>query len=217
MVKIIADVHERDSGVPELLSELGAEVELKKLSVADYIVSESTAVERKSAQDYINSLFSGRLFDQAVRLKEAYERAVVVIEGDPKGSLENERAVWGSLFSLSLDMGIAVLQTQSSYETAEAIFSLARREQEEKKSKPRIRPKPKMLEFYEKQLFLVAGLPKIGTELAERLLEHFGTPRKVFSATKKELMEVEGIGRKKAEEISRILDVQYRKLKQERL
>lgn len=217
MVKVVVDVHESSSGIPELLEQMEATVELRKLTVGDYIASESLAIERKTAHDYINSLFSGRLFEQAARLKDAYERAVIVVEGELFPSLENERAIWGSLFSLSIDRNIAVLQSGDRYHTCEAVFSLAKREQEERGSKPAIRPKPKMPEFYQRQLFLVCGLTKVGEGLAERLLEHFRSPRRVFSASKRELMQVPGIGEKKAEDIAKLLDREYEKLRQERL
>jgi len=217
MIKIVADVHEADSQIPELLRELGAQVEIKKLTVADYVVGESTAVERKSAQDFVNSVFSGRLFDQIDRLKKAYPRACLIVEGNPRDFLENERVVWGALFRITLDEGIGVVQTADRLESAQAIFSLAKREQENRKSKPVIRPKPRMLSLHEKQIYLVSGLPNIGAELAERLLNHFGSPREVFKATKKKLMEVPGIGEKKAREIVRVLDEKFRKLRQEEL
>lgn len=209
MVRVIADVHEKSSGVPRLLEEMGIKVKLEKLTVADYIVGESVAIERKSARDYIGSLFRGRLFEQAGRLREAYDKAVIVVEGELFPSLENERAIWGSIFSLSVDQNIAVLQSKDRGHTAEAIFSLARREQEDRGSVPRIRPKPRMLELHERQLFLVAGLTSVGEGLAEKLLEHFHTPRRVFSATKKELMQVPGIGEKKAREIIKVLESEY--------
>ncbi|NOZ59455.1 MAG: hypothetical protein GXO66_07775 [Euryarchaeota archaeon] len=217
MTEVVVDHREVVSGVPSLLRELGARVRLRNLSVADYVVSDRLAIERKSARDYLSSLFSGRLFDQASRLREAYERPVILIQGYLEEELEEFRnfaAIWGSLFSLSVDMGVTVLQVRDGRSAAEAIFTLARREQEERGSRPRIRPKPRMLSLEERQLFLVAGLPSVGSELAERLLLHFRTPRRIFSAGERELTRVPGIGRKKAREIVRVLDEEFRSSRQ---
>ncbi len=220
MIEVVVDLRERSSGVPGLLQQMGARVKFRSLSVADYVVSEHLAVERKSARDYLSSLFSGRLFDQAARLSEAYARPVLLIQGyleDELGEFNNFPAIWGSLLSLSMEMGMTVLQVRDEVSAAEAIFTLAKREQEERRSRPRIRAKPRMLTLEEKQLFLVAGLPSVGGELAERLLTHFRTPRRVFSARESELIKVPGIGRKKARSIARVLDSEFRSSRQMQL
>ena len=220
MVEVVVDVREQASQVPALLEELGAKVKLRTLSVADYVVSERVGIERKSARDFLSSLFSGRLFDQASRLSEAYEKPLILIQGYLEEELEyfsNFSAIWGSLFSLSLEMGVAVLQARDELSVARAIFTLARREQEKRRSKPRIRAKPKMLSMEEKQIFLVSGLPSVGAELAERLLTHFRTPRRVFAAREGELMKVPGIGREKARSIARVLDAEFRSYRQKLL
>ena len=47
-------------------------VNYRVLDVADYLVQDY-AIERKSVRDFVSSLFSGRLFDQAYRLGEAFQ------------------------------------------------------------------------------------------------------------------------------------------------
>jgi Fanconi anemia group M protein len=43
-------------------------------------------------------------------------------------------------------------------------------------------------------LFLVEGLPGVGPGMARKLLQHFGTPSKVFAASANELRAVKGVG-----------------------
>src|SRR5438034_3324943 len=81
MLRIIADEREKPSGVPEALRSLGVSVEYRLLDVADYLVG-AYAIERKSVRDFVSSLYSGRLFDQAHRLGEAYETIFLIVEGD---------------------------------------------------------------------------------------------------------------------------------------
>lgn len=50
-VKIIVDLHERVSGIADMLAELGAEVELAPLPAGDYAVGAETLVERKRVLD----------------------------------------------------------------------------------------------------------------------------------------------------------------------
>ncbi|MBO0887859.1 DEAD/DEAH box helicase, partial [Candidatus Bathyarchaeota archaeon] len=78
-IRVIADERERPSGVPEELRSIGALVQYRVLDIADYLVGEF-AVERKSVRDFVSSLYSGRLFDQAHRLGEAYQTIFLVVE-----------------------------------------------------------------------------------------------------------------------------------------
>jgi Fanconi anemia group M protein len=61
------------------------------------------------------------------------------------------------------------------------------------------------------QEFLVAGLPHINTKLSRRLLQHFGSVKKVFSAKEEQLMRVDGIGKEKARKIWCLLNEKYEK------
>ncbi len=210
-VKVIVDVHEENSPVLFFLERLGARLEIKHLDVADYVVSERIGIERKSAQDYVNSMFNLRLFDQAKRLSEAYEKPVIIVEGNVF-DYAKRKAILGSFSSLFLDYNVAVFHTNDSEETAELIYLLAKREKE-KGAKLKIRSKPRMLTLREKQLFLISGLPNINVKLAERLLYRFGTPRKVFTASRRELEKVNGIGEKISREIERVLDTPYSEAK----
>ncbi len=97
--RVIVDERERDSGVPEVLKALGTQVDFRVLPVADYIVSSDCAVERKAGHDFAKSLYSGRLFDQARRLRQFYTRPVFVAEGDLQlliGESAKPRAYWGA-------------------------------------------------------------------------------------------------------------------------
>src|SRR5947208_16762476 len=108
MVRIAVDEREKPSGVPDQLRSKGASVEFRVLEVADYVVDEY-AVERKSARDFVSSLFSGRLFDQAYRIGESYSDKILVVEGSVDDQLKrsrNPRPLCGALISpvLTFDM-----------------------------------------------------------------------------------------------------------------
>jgi len=79
---MIIDEREKKSGIPDLLRAVGVNIELTNLTIGDYIVAPETVVERKSIQDFISSVFDGRLFDQCSRLKEHYEHPVILMEGN---------------------------------------------------------------------------------------------------------------------------------------
>jgi len=77
--RVIVDTREKPSGIPEILKGLGARVEYRLLDLADYVIG-ATAIERKTVGDFVSSLFSGRLFEQARRLNDSYMAPVIVVE-----------------------------------------------------------------------------------------------------------------------------------------
>ncbi len=212
-LKIIADVHESNV-IIDYLKEMNVIVEIKRLDVADYIISERVGIERKSSEDFLNSLINNRLFEQVNRLKEAFEKPILIIEGDIFSFNFNPNAIVSCLIAMILDYDLRIFFTRNKKETAIFIYHIARREQLELKSKPKIRHKPKLLTLREKQMFLVMGLPNIGEKLAFLLLKKFKTPRRIFMASRKQLESI--IGEKRAKEIVKVLDTEF-KTKQETL
>jgi len=212
---VIADYREKSSGVPEALELLGVKVSYRNLTVGDYILSELHAVERKTVRDLVSSLYSGRLFDQALRLVEAYPEPILIVEGDLQEALaavENPRAIWGALASLSLKPGkFHVFFTGDESQTAELIYVLARQVSARPKHLgPIVKQRKRLENLGEAQLAVVCGLPGVGPKLAERLLKTFKTVRRVFTASARELSLVEGLSLQKAEAIARLLDAPYK-------
>jgi len=218
-VIIIADDRERNSGVIDYLKDLGARVYIRRLELGDYIVSEDVIIERKNANDFISSIIDKRLFEQAIALKKAFLRPIIIIEGNLEKTLVirkvNKRQVLGAIASLAL-MGISTVFTYDVDETAYIIYSMARRLQIHEKKGIRVSPtKMKIAKggktIREAQLNLIASLPGISYELAERILEYFGSPRKFFSAHPHEWRKVKGLGDKRIDKLIEILDSNYKK------
>lgn len=211
--RVVVDEREKPSGVPELLKMFGLRVERRMLDVGDYVVSPDCAVERKQVRDFVQSLYSGRLFDQAYRLSEEYVQPVLVVEGDLSallGEMAKPRAFWGALTTLAFNYGLHVFFTVDVRQTAELVFALARRRGVSRPRGPFVRRRlGRKRDLGQLQLFLVSGLPGIGVKLADRLLGRFGSLRRVFSASVAELSSVSGVGRAKAEKIGAFLDAAY--------
>ncbi|MEM1525456.1 MAG: ERCC4 domain-containing protein [Nitrososphaerales archaeon] len=211
-MKIIADTREPDV-MMVLLSALGFEVERRVITPGDYIISNECAVERKTIQDFLTSLFQGRLLDQMNRLKDAYTKPILLLEGNLAWELngrKNPHAFWGALLKIQLDMGIPVLITMDVRQSADLLYTLARRMQREESSKPCIRHKPKLLNERDMQRFIIEGLPGVGAELSIRLLKHFKSVRRIFQASEAELRRVEGLGFVKARRITQLLDMEFK-------
>ncbi|MEM2875161.1 MAG: ERCC4 domain-containing protein [Candidatus Hadarchaeales archaeon] len=211
-IRIIADRRENGSGVVRWLREL-AEVELRNLPAGDYVVSDRVIVERKSADDFLQSIVDRRLVRQAGKLSLSCERPVLIVEGNKIFSrrLIHPNAIRGAMASIVLDHGLSILRSEDEEDTAKIIVALARREQLKERRDISIRAKIRKLTLGEIQRFVVEGLPGISSVLAERLLKRFGTVERIMSASQEELMETPGIGRKKARTIRLILTSRYGK------
>jgi Fanconi anemia group M protein len=82
MPHITVDHRESRSPVIQALkADPSLTIEVKELSCGDYLVREDTAIERKSATDFVLSIFDQRLFQQVARLKQEYARPIFVVEG----------------------------------------------------------------------------------------------------------------------------------------
>jgi len=213
-IVIYADLRE-PSRVNDILNrKQDCELRQKKLDTADYILSSKVAVERKSTNDFLQSIIDGRIFKQLSEMKENFEKPLLIIEGkEDIFSLRkiHPNAINGALASIAIEFGIPILWTKSQLETANLLFAIARREQMQKKVSIGIRGKKRFLSLNQQQEFLIAGLPNVNTTLAKKLLKHFETPEKVFTASESELQKVEKIGKEKARKIRRILTRKYEK------
>ena len=77
----VDDRERRAPVLPELL-RLGVRVSIERLEVGDYVVGDTYGIERKTADDLVDSIIDKRLFEQAKLLREAYEKPLIIIEGD---------------------------------------------------------------------------------------------------------------------------------------
>ncbi|MBN1538734.1 MAG: DEAD/DEAH box helicase [Candidatus Thermoplasmatota archaeon] len=203
---IEVDQREMPSSVVEELIRSGFKVKPLPLGEGDYRISSRLVVERKTAQDLSDSLVDGRLFEQVTRLRENFERPMMVIEGDDPFNKRNikKNALYGALASITIDYNIPVMFTTGPEETAEFLMVLARRENKERRPQQRS-GRAKKSGLREVQIGTLSGLPGISTVLAGKMISHFGSLEKVFTASEKELTEVEGIGSRKAREIRAVL------------
>jgi len=206
-LRIIVDERERKSGIPDLLKSVGLNIEMKTLPIGDYIVAPETIVERKSIRDLMASVFDGRLFDQCTRLKEHFENPIVLIEGNVdeiEEITENPLIFYGAISTVVLDFKIPIIPTPSASHTAKLLVSMCSRK--DVPNGPYLKKIKKSPDLEKQQLSSLCSLPGIGEKFAVRMLEKFGTPLKVFTATTAELSKVEGLGEVRAKKIKKVLD-----------
>jgi len=209
--KIIVDNREYRSKVVRELTDLGVKVEPRQLAVGDYVLSSRIGVERKSVDDFLESMINGKLFRQMIELRDAFARPLLIIEGDDIFTRRNinHSAILGSLVSIIIDYGIPILTTRDYRETARILSLTAKREQKSERKEVAIRGEKRAMLPHERQQFIVEGLPNISSTLAKRLLKHFKTIRNIANASEEDLFQVPGIGKITAKEIVEIFTKPY--------
>lgn len=213
---ILVDYRERNSEVVEELAKLGAPLRFENLDAGDYLIAGKVVVERKSCNDFVSSIIDKRLFEQTRYMLQTQLKPVVIVEGDFAKTLAFRKVgypqVYGAIAAL-VDMGVSVLRTGSSVETAYAIYYIYKRHAEPSRKeylqpvKVKVVKSNKSIETV--QLNMVAAIPGISRELAHRILMHFKTPRRFFKASPAELRRVEGLGEARIAKILEALDTVY--------
>ena len=212
-IKIYVDVRERNTEILKILREK-ARIEIRQLPVGDFILSDRVGVERKTTGDFLQSIIDKRLLSQANELSRNFEIPIMIIEG--RESLHSLRdihpnAIRGALVSLPIDFGISVIPSEDENDTANLLYMIAKREQEPEEKEVALRGERKPVSLEERQRYIIESLPDVSAVLARRLLEKFGSVINTVNASKKELMEVEGIGEKRAERIRKVVRSRYKK------
>ena len=207
---VFADTREGNSKVIRHLSEMEIDVKVQAMAVGDYQVSDEVVIERKTAKDFVDSIVDKRLFKQARSLMEEFKRPLIILEGDDLyNGMINPNAIRGSIASIALDFGISIIPTRNAQDTAAMIKRIAIREQSGEKTPIQIKTDKKPVNLWEQQLFIIESLPNIGPVNAKNLLEHFGTVANIINASESQLQEVEGIGKKTAANIRKVVDSKY--------
>jgi len=205
-VMVIADSREPKSVLKALDEQV--ELEIRTLEVGDYVISSRVAIERKTVQDFFNTLFQRReLFSQLKDLASAYERPVLIVEGGDlfsSGRQVHPNAIRGMIAHITVDLQMPILYTYSPEDTASLIAALATREQIAKRKGISVHGKRSTMTLQEQQEYIISAIPNVGIETARALLKHFGSVEKVLTAPVEELIKVKGVGKKTASAIRRV-------------
>ncbi len=206
-LRIVVDEREKKSGIPDLLKSVGIQIEMKTLSIGDYIVAPETVVERKSIRDFVSSVFDGRLYDQCNRLKNNFQFPIILIEGNVdeiEEFTENPLIFYGAVSAIALDFKIPIIPAPNAMHSAKLLISMCSRK--EITQGPFLKKIRKSNDLQRQQLSSLCSLPGIGEKLATRMLAKFGSPIRVYSATTAELAKVEGLGESRAKKIKKMLE-----------
>ena len=117
-IPLVVDSNEPED-IPERLRELGVEIEVRKIAPGDYVLG-PVGIERKTLNDFFNSMVRKRLFEQVQRLRDAYPQPLVILEGDLAeiSTFRSPQAILGALLVLETTERVPVLTTADKGQTA---------------------------------------------------------------------------------------------------
>ena len=142
----VVDVREFRSSLPSLLHGRSMVVIPCMLTVADYVLSPSICIERKSIRDLISSFKNGRLFNQVETMLLHYKNPMLLIEFDQNKSFtldpfadstlsstitSNSQDLQSKIVMLTIAFPrLKIIWSSSPYQTAE-IFEELKKNQDE--------------------------------------------------------------------------------------
>ena len=107
------------------------------MDVGDIVITEDIAIERKAKVHFVNSLIDKRLFPQLIDLAKNFKRPILLLEGEENIYAVrnlNPNVIRATLSAVSVDLRIPTLNTQSLYESAQMIATIAKRTRREKRN-----------------------------------------------------------------------------------
>ncbi|MFB6301889.1 MAG: DEAD/DEAH box helicase [Haloferacaceae archaeon] len=213
-VEVVIDQRELDSAIARDLSTRdGVATRLETLAVGDYVCSDRVAVERKSVDDFLDTLLAGdrSVFEQARDLSRHYARPLLVVEGDDLYGARNVApdAIRGALASLAVDFGLSILRTTDEADTADLLAVVARREQETRDRTVSVHGEKSAKTLAEQQEYVVSSIADVGPVTARALLDHFGSVEAALTADRGSLLDVEGVGEVTADRIREVVGSDY--------
>lgn len=193
--------------IAEYLNNLGFEIVHLNTGSGD-ISTRSVSVERKE-DDFLPSLFDDRRLRQLGAMREEAEFSYLIITKSYSEIKEdvmmrdvNERILLGYIASLCA-VGYPPLFIPDKHDAAELIKRLVDKIEDDD---PRVYvPRPKGAKPSDYRNAMIESLPKIGTKTRRRIVEAFPNFASLANASVEDIMAIDGIGKKTAEKIHRIL------------
>lgn len=203
---VIVDVHEPQIIPLSLQKDKGLLIKVMSLKSGDYAFA-NVGIERKEFGDYMNSLTSGRLWEQMYNLKRTYERPILVVEGLKEPTLQlagNISIRFVSSLSRIVLMGVSVVVLPTLAHFLSFIqYSYLSCGRQGLSMKP-IPKKPWYREKEEIKEDLLCMCPGIGRKTAKAILARFPTFDKLMAASPLDITNT-GLGKKRSQALWEIL------------
>jgi len=205
---ILIDVFE-PTDLEELIKKEHIKTERKALQAGDYCFG-TVGIERKTIDDFKQTLFKHRLWNQMSKLKEVYENPILCITGRyPFPSsvklLAIVKALMAAKFTVIKSFGIPILEFENDYHF---VIGLVQAYFKSSNKRPTFRPidsKHRSASIEEIRYDIITRLPGVGQKLGTKILDECGNIEILCTKTEVELKAYKGISSNRAKKIKEIL------------
>ena len=189
------------------------DVVVSHLEVGDFLLPDDFVIERKLGRDFMASVASGRLYTQLNNMYQ-YKNLVLVIVVDNKWkdfyftkSRYVHKQYMGTLTTLVAKYPkLRIVQLENDDEFISFLKGLHKKLTEDgHKERPaiKLRKTKKIQQVKENCLAQIEG---VGIPLSKKLLHEFGSINNVSNCSEKDLVKIEKLGKKTAENILKTLN-----------
>lgn len=214
--KVILEIDDReDDRLVTMLADIpNLDIIRTHLEMADFVAHYdglSLAIERKTSEDLSASLDDNRLAEQVHRMSDSQMPCCFIIEGGITGTRTQPLPRLVALQSrLTFGMNMPVIETIDLAHTAYVIVTTIRDHFFGTGSAFDLKPhKIPSLGPIERAKHMLETIPGISPTRSAALLERFGSIAEISQASIKEVMQVEGIGKKTAEALVGVLRAEH--------
>ncbi len=225
--KVYVDSRE-PTNMQEMIEKLFPQkVEIVMLNVGDYIfdfIRYAVVVERKSIDDFVNSIRNNRIWEQLQKILNFKEfnskevrRRILLIEGTfdqfmPDSQFLSDKqknrfyaSMMGALQQIIFVYHVPIIFADNQVALKQFFRILVEREKNGKNdtlpSARWTKEETKISGEVDYRIIMLSSIPTIGPQLAKNLLRRYRSIKNIVNATKESLAKVPGIGMKRAEMI----------------
>lgn len=160
-------------------------------------------IERKTFNDFVTSYISGHIQDQAFRMNNVSNNYCVIVYGSindlwqiaskyPAVKHIKQHSIDKMVRSLEMVYKCPVFFVKNEAQYFQEILNIA--ETLSKKHGETLKTKSNISLKNRKDIEIVMGADRVGEKTARTLLKEFNTPERVFNASRKDLLKINGIG-----------------------
>lgn len=156
----------------------GFTIKMEKLELGDYICKDekslvgSIGIERKSADDFVDSVMNGNLFAQIIDMSNAFDLVVVIIVGDitKVRSKIHENSKWGAVAATITKYGASLFMCPDNETFAYTILNIFKKCQTTVDLSKIRRPK---ISKMGREIGAISCAEGIGGKVAKLFLKHY--------------------------------------------
>jgi len=201
---IYVDKHE-PKDIVDLIEEYGYNTEVISLSIGDYTWGEYV-IERKTTKDFLNTLFSGRLWNQVYDMMVNYKHPILILEGGfvypwTRSDWKKMVAMISAIARIVAKFNISVVTTQDNKMTASLICSIYKASESKGGLKPVKKKGHTISEIKEN---ILTCIPGIGRSTAKSILAEYKSIKNIIDTDISSLSSIKRVSKDTAKRILHI-------------